>query len=150
MSTGLAVMFCNSMASSSGGSVCVSTSLMTMLVMGPKFGALGVWPGMEMMFVPPSGNRPMDTPVVCAPKSTRSITVVLFVSKSTMRSPLAESLKSTWSAPWARLSSASNLRWPSAAMNESAGMARLVNWLAVFVRSDRYRPLTSTGNAEGL
>src|SRR5262245_40412922 len=64
-----------------------------------------------------------------------------------MLSPLALSLKFTWSVPWSVSWSAMNFRKPPAAMKDNAGITVLVGTVAVSVR---FRPLNAMGESAGL
>src|ERR1035437_4357121 len=87
------------MASSSGGSVWVRTSLTTTFERGRKL----LWAGETVVvkltrLVEPSGKRPWETPVCCAPNVTEVISVPSGENRAT-DSPDLLSLKLTWSGP---------------------------------------------------
>src|SRR5687767_14773587 len=115
----------NSIASSSGKSLCVSTSLITTFGIGRKFASPGVGvTGKDTMFVAPSGNLPSDEPGGCAIVQLTLLINTPEAVKIPSDSLLAESRKFVWSAPAVGVLSASK-RWKPrrpAPMNDNAGI----------------------------
>src|SRR5215212_10095701 len=100
------------------------------------------------MATAPSGKRPSDTPVCCAPKLLESIALDA-LNESTNPSPLAASPKFAWSAPAPGVLSAQNRCQPFVPppMNDSACMGDFRRLASV---SDKNNPPIATGCTLGL
>src|ERR1035437_7784527 len=129
---------------SGGGSGGVRAWLTTTFERGRKL----LWAGETVVvkltrLVEPSGKRPWETPVCCAPNVTEVISVPSGENRAT-DSPDLLSLKLTWSGPAPGWLSAKNCTklLPPAPMNESGGMGESVFSVRVSVKN---KPPRETG-----
>src|SRR5256885_4717773 len=143
------------MASSSGGSVWVKTSLITTLVISPKLLAAGLSLGNWMIVSPPSGTRPSEVSrLLSNVERTLSMIVTLSLAYMKMSSPLVlliEKATSFAEASALLLSEAKNWAKPSGAMKERAGTGReRLGFNRFEGLSTNTRPVSATTLVSGL